>query len=356
MNNNFSPNILIAQEHLHTLKKLQTTTGLFLASPKDVSTGYNKAWLRDNFYTSLAFEEAGDWEIIKKLWRSILDIFLKHENKINWAIEHRPYESWQYVHARYNPETFEEYWEEWGNKQNDAVGAILFKLGELAHFKNKIDLGNKDKQIMQKLVDYLYSLQYWKDPDSGIWEEGEEIHASSIGAVLAGLYQIKDLDFITVPEDMIKNGRDCLDKLLPRESETKFNDLALLSLVYPFNVIQRDQAQEIVDNIEYYFARERGIIRYKNDRYYNKNSDGYSEEAEWTMGLSWLSIIYALWGNTAKAKMYLEKAKKIVTKDGTIPELYFANDNKFNGNIPLAWAESFFIVALFKDSYNKRKL
>ncbi len=350
MNNNTSANILIAQEHLQILKKLQTSTGLFLASSKDVNTGYDKAWLRDNFYTSLAFEEVGDWETVRKLWRSILDIFLKNEDKINWAIQHRPHESWQYIHARYNPETFEEYWEEWGNKQNDAVGAILFKLGELAHLGNKINLSEKDKRIMQKLVDYLYSLKYWEDPDSGIWEEGEEIHTSSIGAVLGGLHQVKDLDFITVPENMIQNGRDSLDKLLPRESESKFNDLSLLSLIYPFNVVQGDQARKIVNNVEYYFTRERGVIRYKNDRYYNKNSDGYSEEAEWTMGLSWLSIIYALWGDKLKAKNYLEKAKKIITKDGKIPELYFANDNKFNDNIPLAWAESLFVVALIKSN------
>jgi phosphorylase kinase alpha/beta subunit len=348
MNNNSSLNTPIIQKHLHVLKGLQTSRGLFLASSKDVATGYNKAWLRDNFYTSLAFEEASDWETVKKLWRSILDIFLKHEDKINWAIQHRPHESWQYIHARYNPETFEEYWEEWGNKQNDAIGAILFKLGGLARSGNKIDLNKKDKQIMQKLVDYLYSLQYWNDPDSGIWEEGEEIHSSSIGAVLAGLYQVKDLDFITVPEGIIQNGQDSLNKLLPRESESKFSDLSLLSLVYPFNVVRRDQAQQIVDNIEYYFTRERGVIRYKNDRYYNKNSDGHSEEAEWTMGLSWLSIIYALWGDISKAKIYLEKAKEGITKDGKIPELYFANDNKSNDNIPLAWAESLFIIALIK--------
>ncbi len=356
MNNNFSFNTPIAQEHLHILKRLQTSTGLFLASSIDVATGYDKAWLRDNFYTSLAFEEAGDWGTVRRLWRSILDIFIGHEDKINWAIKHRPHESWQYIHARYNPETFEEYWEEWGNKQNDAVGAILFKLGELARLRNKINLSEKDKQIMQKLVDYLYSLQYWEDPDSGIWEEGEEIHASSVGAVLAGLYQVKDLDFITVPEDMIQNGKESLDKLLPRESESKFSDLSLLSLIYPFNVVQRDQAQQIVSNVEYYFVRKRGIIRYKNDRYYNKNSDGYSEEAEWTMGFSWLSIIYALWGDEPRAKIYLEKAKKSITKNGKIPELYFANIDKPNDNIPLAWAESFFIIALLKDNHNKGKL
>ncbi len=349
MDNNFSSNALqTAQKHLQTLKSLQAPTGLFSASSQDVSTGYNKAWLRDNFYTSLAFEEAGDWKTVTKLWRAILGIFLKHETKIDWAIKHRPHESWQYIHARYNPETFEEYWEEWGNKQNDAVGAVLFKLGDLAQRQDKLAFSEPEKQIIQKLVDYLYSLRYWEDPDSGVWEEGEEVHASSVGAVLAGLSKVKDLDFVRVPEEMVQNGQNALNFLLPRESENKFSDLALLSLIYPFGVVSQEQAQQIVNNIEYYFARKRGVIRYKNDRYYNKNTDGYSEEAEWTMGLSWLAIIYALWGDFEKAKVYLKKAEDTITQDGKIPELYFANTDKPNENIPLAWAESLFIVALLK--------
>ena len=119
------------EEHLNILRGLQTGSGLFYASAPSVTTGYDKAWLRDNFYTSLCFEAVGDIATVKKIWRAILDIFLKHEDKINWAVEHRPDATWQYIHARYHPETFEEFWEEWGNKQNDAVGAILFKLADL---------------------------------------------------------------------------------------------------------------------------------------------------------------------------------------------------------------------------------
>ena len=43
---------------------------------------------------------------------------------------------------------------------------------------------------------------------------------------------------------------------------------------------------KIIENVEYHLERRRGVVRYKNDRYYNKNKDRYSEEAEWTMGFS----------------------------------------------------------------------
>jgi len=50
----------ILEKHLNNIRALQVSSGLFLASRSDVSTGYNKAWLRDNFYTCLAFEEIED--------------------------------------------------------------------------------------------------------------------------------------------------------------------------------------------------------------------------------------------------------------------------------------------------------
>ena len=40
----------ILKHHLHILKNLQYESGLFAASKKDSTTGYNKSWLRDNFY------------------------------------------------------------------------------------------------------------------------------------------------------------------------------------------------------------------------------------------------------------------------------------------------------------------
>ena|ERR1700683_2432771 len=101
----------------------------------------------------------------------------------------------------------------------------------------------------------------------------------------------------------------------------------------------------ILENVEYHLLRERGVIRYKGDHYYNKNPDGWSEEAEWTFGLSWLAIIYEKLGDEQKAKEYLDRAKETVTKKG-VPELYFSNSTKYNDNTPLGWSESLFIVAL----------
>ena len=344
----------ILQHHLKTLESLHQPSGLFLATPKGVSTGYDKAWLRDTFYECLAFEYIGRWDIVRKTYRAILDIFLKHEAKIDAAIAEKPYSRHEYIHPRYHPETFDEFWEEWGNKQHDAVGAILFRIGELEQHDSfsVIETAN-DKRIIQKLVDYLSSIEYWLDPDNGMWEENEEVHASSVGACVAGLKKINELDFIHVSPTLISNGESVLRRLLPRESQQKFVDLALLSLIYPYNIVTDDERDKILENVEYHLVKNLGVLRYKGDRYYNADEvDGTSQEAEWTFGLSWLAIIYERMGNKPKSEHYIRKAMATIDAVDDIPELYYSNSETHNENSPLGWSESMFIVALFL-FYNK---
>ena len=347
----------LLNHHLSILKSLEYPSGLFAASRKNVGTGYDKSWLRDNFYECIGLEITGDWDSVLKTYKAILNIFLKHEEKIDYAIEKKPQHKHEYIHARYNPETFDEFWEDWGNKQNDAVGAILFKIGELEQHGYKL-LENEDyRRITQKLIYYLQSLEYWIDEDSGMWEEDEEIHASSVGDCVAGLQMIKRHTNLKVPAEAITRGKLTLKAMLPRESKHKFVDLALLSLIYPYNIVTKKQQDEILKNIEYHLVKNRGVIRYKNDYYYNKNMDGHSEEAEWCFGYSWLSIIYSQRNDKKKAEYYFNKATQTITKKGKIPELYFSNTEVPNQNTPLGWAESLFIVSLAKlhDKHKKTK-
>lgn len=343
-------------QHLRLLESLQTPSGLFRAAPSQVSTGYDKAWLRDNFYECLPFVLLKRWDVVERTYSALLEIFRKHEGKLDQAIANKPQARHEYIHARYHPETFGEFWEEWGNKQNDAVGAILFMLGELHHVHGRPVFAKADNlRVAQKLVDYLGTLQYWQDPDSGVWEEDEEIHASSVGACLAGLRSIARVDGIKVPAELIQRGELTLQQMLPRESARKYVDLALLSLIYPFNVVTPAQSAEILQNVEYYLLRERGVIRYKNDHYYNANADGYSQEAEWCFGLSWLALIYAQQGDQDKSRLFLQRSLRTLNRQGEVPELYLSNSAKHNDNSPLGWAEAMFCLSIAQSQQGTRK-
>lgn len=322
----------------YRLRGLQYPTGLFGASRRDVKTGYNVAWIRDNVYEALGLEEAKDLEAVRKTYHALFEVFRRHEWKIDLAIEKKPAQAFEYIHPRYNPETFEELLEPWGNKQNDAIGAFLFKVGELYQKGIVVFRDEDDRRILQKLVNYLESIEYWQDRDNGVWEENEEVHASSLGACVAGLKAISPIAY--VPRSMIRQGEEALNRLLPRESETKEVDLALLSLIYPFNVVNDTQRADILWNVEKKLVRDMGVIRYAGDRYYSNG-----REAEWCFGFPWLAKIYKDMGNAQKHNYYMALTHRTMNRKLEIPELYYAHTNTHNENTPLGWAAAMYIVA-----------
>lgn len=324
---------------IQIIKRMQYPSGLFAASRMTVKTGYNLAWIRDNVYTAIGLEAAKKYSIVKKTLRALLDVLLKHEYKIDWATREKPRHNYQHIHARYDPITMEEIWEEWGNKQNDAIGALLFKIGDLEQKGIKIIRNEKDIRILQKLVHYLQSIEYWHDKDNGMWEEKEEVHTSSIGACVAGLEKISKL--IDVPQELIKKGKNALNKLLPRESEAKEVDMALLSLIYPYNIVTKKQKKSILKNVEQKLVKEMGVVRYIGDKYYFRNG-----EAQWTKGFPWLAIIYKQMNKPDKYAFYMRKAMQAMNEKGEMPELYYANGNEYNENCPLAWSQALFVVGL----------
>ena len=324
---------------LNSLMELRNDSGLFSASKKSVSTGYDKAWIRDNIYCSLGLENY-DKEALIKTYQSLLDIFLKHEYKINQAIKNKPQISDDYIHARYNPITLQEFDENWGNKQNDSIGAFLFKIAELVDKEIPVIRNMNDWRIIQKLVFYLESIKYWEDKDNGMWEENEEVHSSSVGSCLAGLKAISK--HVYVPNELIEKGQESLNNLLPRESETKEVDLSLLSLIYPYNITNKEQTIQILENVEKHLLREKGVVRYIGDQYYTFNN----KEAEWCFGLPWLAIIYRQLGIINKYYYYIQKTLECLTEKNELPELYFGETSIYNENTPLGWGQSLFISAL----------
>ncbi len=317
------------QQQLHSvLESMRLPNGAYVASTSD---DYDYVWIRDVCYAVMPYLNS-KCSRYEKAYHALLTLLRKYEWKLDIHTEQKPYYLHEYIHARYSKD-LEEIPVEWGHAQNDAIGILLFGIGQGLQNGKPMLRDKVDHRIVQKLVDYLECLEYWKSPDNGMWEENVEIHASSVGACVAGLKAVKTL--VNVPSYMIEKGEKTLDELLPCESETKEVDLALLSLIYPLNVVTREQAIQIVDRVTDRLERERGVIRYENDIYYNEGS-----EAEWCFGFPWLGLCYEQLGELDKMSEYWSKTMDITPESGKIPELYIGGTNIPNKNTPLAWSIS----------------
>ncbi|MFJ7830469.1 glycoside hydrolase family 15 protein [Peribacillus sp. NPDC097284] len=321
---------------LEVLDRMRLSNGAYTAS---LSEDYNYVWVRDVVYTVLPFlTDSSDRYM--NAYHALFDIFRMYEWKIDIHTEKKPQYLFEYIHARYSTD-LKELPVEWGHAQNDSIGAFLWGVGEGYRNGQKVIRDEHDLEIVQKLVDYLECLQYWQAGDNGMWEENIEIHASSIGACVAGLTSVKML--VTVKEELIKKGEEALRFLLPRESYMKETDLALLSLIYPYRLVDRNTALKILENVTNRLERTYGCIRYEKDLYYNEG-----QEAEWCFGLPWIGLCYLELGMVNKAMDYIDKTKKIIPLNWEVPELYIGGRDVPNGNTPLAWSVSLSYLFLEK--------
>jgi GH15 family glucan-1,4-alpha-glucosidase len=335
-------------ESYGVLNVLKQPHGLFVAS---LGSFYQRVWIRDSIYMALPFIDK-DCDTYEKAFHTMLDIFLKYEWKIDIHTRQKPHLVYEYIHPRYTLDTLEEIDEEWGNCQHDAIGAFLWGVGEGEKQGKKILRDENDKRIIQKLVWYLNTCEYWIDPDNGMWEEWRELHSSSIGACIAGLTAVRDIVF--VPGDLIYKGWQALSILFTHESSSRPIDLAQLSLIYPYKVYFGEDAKRIVSEVESKLLRQRGVIRYEGDSYYStKENEGrnhplpyyYGTEGEWTMGIPWLALCHMELGNYEKAKEYVKWTESIALDNGYLPEIYFSNTDKPNPNTPLGWSNAMYILA-----------
>jgi GH15 family glucan-1,4-alpha-glucosidase len=333
----------------HILNQLRMPNNMYLAS---TSNDYAYTWLRDTFYEVLPYLNKSD-DKYETTYHAILDIMRKYEWKLDIHTKQKPHYMHEYIHPRYTKDTLEEVQQEWGNCQHDAIGAILFGIGDGVKAGKNILRDEKDKHIVQKLVNYLYCCNYWMDCDNSIWEENREIHSNSLAACIAGLQAVRDIVF--VPRELILRGYNTLSNMFPVESADHPVDLAQLSMIYPYRVVFGEDAKIIVDRVEKTLLRQRGVIRYESDSYYSTFEVEYGRhnhpefyrgsEAEWTFGLPWLALAHMELGNIEKAKEYIKRTEEVMLEDGSLPELYFSNSDKYNGNTPLGWSNAMYILA-----------
>ncbi|VEL29380.1 unnamed protein product [Protopolystoma xenopodis] len=253
-------------------------TGLISASPTNPH-----AWVRDNTYASLsiwglslAYQKVPDsdedrarvYELQKcaiKLMRGILTCYMHQADKVE--LFKRTQDPGHSLHAKFDSRTCKtvvgDY--EWGHLQMDAVSLYLLTMAQMTASGLRIIWTVEEVAFVQNLVFYI-ELTY-RIPDYGIWERGDktnhgmpELNTSSVGMAKAALEALSDLDLfganggalstIHVLPDECQQCNTVLKSMLPRESNSKEVDAALLGIIsYPAFAVDDQELIEATRNV-----------------------------------------------------------------------------------------------------------
>lgn len=375
-------------------------TGLYAASPGAVASGYDNVWVRDNVYVAFAQWEAGRRAEAVAAARAMLRFYDGQRARFDAFIDGGADRAdvMQRPHVRFNGLTLaENATERWAHAQNDALGYFLWLCARLA-MADPAAFEPADGQTLARLVRYLSAIEFWRDEDSGHWEETRKISASSIGVVVAGLTEWRlllerrlpvtaalDSDALTLASGLIASGRQALDAILPAEciqlttTQNRRYDAALIPLLYPLSIVDGAMADLILHDVETYLAGPIGIRRYLHDSYWAPDYDtrlaasdrtrDYSddlevrdallddigEEAQWCIFDALISACYGQRvlqsgrdADRASQARYFNRALAQITADWQCPELYYRRGQELvaNPHTPLQWTQANLQLAL----------
>jgi phosphorylase kinase alpha/beta subunit len=366
--------------------------GIYAASAGQgdlAASGYQNAWLRDNVMVAFSKWVCGDAESAMATARGLTAFMKTQAAKMERIIAKpkRKEEVNERPHIRFNAKELRENQESWAHAQNDALGETVWLRFLLAN-QSGFALEEEERELYGLFPAYFAAIQYWKDADSGVWEEARKVNSSSVGAVMAGLQQMEK--FVqaggALPglkgrelSDLVKKGARTLAVQLPFEAPPeRKTDAAVLFLIYPLGVVGDPRMKRfIVSLVRARLEGVYGIRRYSGDSYFcqdydqwfppEERSSEFSEklllrdeflqpgcEAQWCLFDPLLSAIYgAEYQESARAEsleLQLEHLNRSLAQldEGRCPELYFLKQGKYvsNEHTPLAWTQANLSIAL----------
>jgi phosphorylase kinase alpha/beta subunit len=388
-----------------TLSMRPFASGLFpaaaLPANRAKQTGYGRAWVRDNVFVAYAYELQGKPDVAARTARALFDYFWAHRQRFETIIagEADPNDVMQRPQIRFDGRTLRELPEPWPHAQNDALGYALWLFSRLAA-RGLTTLDAQACQTLGLFPRYFDAIRYWRDEDSGHWEETRKVSASSIGTVVAGREALLslseergpdlrsggfDLRLLDLTGALIRHGRGALADILPSECvqrsprQRRCYDAALLFLVYPLEVVSGSDAESILFDINRFLTGEIGVRRYLGDSYWAPDYDehlrvleqtrDYSEdvaardrlldqvghEAQWCVFDPILSAAYGRRYRKGGAEsdlrsqiLHFHRSLAQVTKQWQCPELYYRRRGAYaaNPHTPLLWTQANLAVAL----------
>jgi GH15 family glucan-1,4-alpha-glucosidase len=316
-----------------------------------VASHYFYVWPRDASFICIAADVAGIEEI--------------QERFFNWC--------WNRAEDLQNTGLFLEKYFVNGLKalhrfQPDHTGTVLYAIWHHYHHKGKLDESSKFKELITCLADGLsneWKTDHFSMVTNDLWEERltfpdlRDNFTYSLAACIRGLESAYEMFPDTANEKWTSTAKQMRSLLEHHFVEKHFVraygklidaaiDASMLGLVYPFDIYDANDPRMIstVKEIENKLVINGGVHRYQFDYY-----DGWvyggmlrmKGAGAWPLLNFWLTIYYALQGNTGKAKEYFQWVLKRIEK--YIPEQMF--DNALQVSVsPLAWSHAMFLIAV----------
>lgn len=355
---------------LKSMEQFRGANGGFYAGPGD----YRAMWIRDQLFIAktywyMAMIAVSDDErstMLEKLRISVsvvFDFYKKNLTKLKVQAS-APYEIRSAIpHAKVDRNTLNEIATDdgFGHHQLDVIGLFLHTVADLL-FKNIRVIRDKDDlDIIQLLVYYLRSVEYWTRPDFGIWEACKLRHSYSIGSVIGGLlYVKKQMPEVILHDSLIQSGWTEFNRMFPNAAWDKCwdqnhchgcCDASQLLLIWPFNILDHDRQDQILNRVLnghraedgswHKLLQKLGLVRFHGDNYYGNTQS----PPVWPMFLFIVSIIYSQRHEYSLAKDWFLRGKNTMVDDG-VPEI--RTDGKPNQHTPLAMGNAFVLTAYAK--------
>lgn len=272
--------------------------GLFPAAhvAADDLSGYSSVWLRDNAHVAYALHLDGQSEAAARAVAGLVKFLVTQLPKIDEVLAGRidPNEPMNRPHIRFDGRKLAEIDQRWSHAQNDALGYFLWIAATLVEDGSLAACDDTCRALAATAL-FLEKIEFWRDEDSGHWEETRKRSASSIGAATAGLAALrrvverpevaKKLTFgdrhlsAAQLDRLVRQGNESLVEHLghaeaPHESlhrePHKFRraDAALLFLVYPLEIVDEAIAARVMEFVVAELAGDVGIRRYRGDSYW----------------------------------------------------------------------------------------
>jgi len=225
-----------------------------------------------------------------KMMRGLLMAMLRQKDKVEKFKESQsPFDA---LHAKYSSSTMLTVVGdiEWGHLQIDATSLYLLILAQMTASGLQIIFNLDEVAFIQNLVFYIESA--YCIPDYGIWERGDktnhglpELNASSIGMAKAALEAMNEIDLfggrggsssvIHVLADEAQKCQAVLQSMLPRESNSKEVDGALLSIIgFPAFAVEDPDLIVVTRNTIFEKLRGKyGCRRFLRDGYKTAKED-----------------------------------------------------------------------------------